>query len=172
MNNLLETNAEKLRTLHEEIRKTWIDRYLDKEHLQAWKSACQEFHSSFDRLAFPGGLNRALILLAKKDAEIIEQSVRFLEIDPFFFRSGYIKADIIRQLRNCQLTNDQKHRLREVIIARIHDKTRREFRWYARLARSVTSPEFEQRLVELSAPENLELISRQARWVLAQLRST
>jgi hypothetical protein len=172
LNNLLETNAEKLRALHEAIKKTWVHRQFDKESFEAWKQACQEFHSSFDRLAFPGGLSRALTLLAEKDDEIIEQSVRFLEHDPFFFRSGYIKADILRHLRNCPLSEDQKRRLQEVIIAKIYDTARREFRWYCRLARHVTDREFESRIEELMVTNVPKMVARQAGWVLAQLRST
>ena len=172
MKSLLDTNFEKLRFLHEAIKKTWVHRQLDKESFEAWKQACQEFHSSFDRLAFPGGLSRALTLLAEKDDEIIEQSVRFLEHDPFFFRSGYIKADILRHLRNCPLSEDQKRRLQEVIIARIYDTTRREFRWYCRLAKHITDGEFESKIEELASTKVPKMVARQAGWVLAQLRST
>jgi hypothetical protein len=139
--------------------------------MQAWKKACQEFHSSFDALAFPGGLTSAMSLLTKNDGGGIEAVVQFLEADPFFFRSGYLKAEMIKHLRRAPLNDDQKKRLQRVILARIHEKTRREFRWYCRLARSVTDAEFERQIAELAAESIPELVSRQARWVLDRIKS-
>src|SRR5437868_5972807 len=49
-------------------------------------------------LAFPGGLGHELRLLENGDLRAIELAVCFLEADPWFFRSGYIKADLIKQL--------------------------------------------------------------------------
>ena len=43
----------------------------------------------------------------------------FLEVDPYFFRSGYIKADLLRHLKRAPLTRSQEQRLRNVILARL-----------------------------------------------------
>jgi hypothetical protein len=168
--SLIEANAAKLRDLHQEIKRTWLKRGQDEKSTEAWTNACREFHHSYDALAFPGGLGRAMSLLPQNDHETIEQSVRFLEADPFYFRSGYIKTDIIKHLRRMPLHESQKKRLQKVIINRIYDKARREFRWYCRLAKYVTDPEFEQQLVELSAAGTPKFVSMQAKWVLAQLK--
>lgn len=170
MNNLVETNAAKLRTLHEAIKKTWENRHTDEKSASAWKQACLTFHASFNALAFPGGLDRAMSLLPKNDPSIIEEAIRFLEVDPFFFRSGYIKSDLIKHLRHVSLNNDQKKRLQKVILARVYEKTRREFRWYCRLAKYVADVEVERQLVELTTEAGSALISRQAQWVLDQLK--
>jgi hypothetical protein len=135
----------------------------------AWKEAAERFHASYDHLAFPGGLTRALSLLPKNDPTTIETAVRFLEADPWFFRSGYIKADLILHLRRAPLSEDQRTRLQSVILARIQGEHRREFRWYCRMARVVSSPSFERAVAEL-AESSAEFISRHARWVLAQLK--
>ena len=170
MKSVIETNAERLRALHTAIKKTWIDRDVGPKSLEAWKRACAEFHSSFDALAFPGGLGRAMSLLAKQDPEIIEQVLQFLEFDPFFFRSGYIKAEFIRHLRHWPMTGDQKARLQKVIIARVYEKGRREFRWYCRLAKYVTDSEFQAVIEKLAAVKEPKLVARQASWVLEQIK--
>ena len=171
MKLLIESNAAKLRTLHEAIHAAWLRRNHDEAANKKWRQACRDFHESFDNLAFPGGLSRAMGLLAKNDSDTIEQAVRFLEADPFFHRSGYIKADLIRHLRHRSLNTDQKIRLQRVIIERIHEKGRREFRWYCRLAKSITDPQFELQITNLATQKAPELISRQARWVLNQLKA-
>jgi hypothetical protein len=168
--SVIEKNSERLQALNATIKETWIDRHVDQKSYEAWKRACAEFHSSFDALAFPGGLGRAMSLLAKQDPEIIEQVLQFLEFDPFFFRSGYIKVEFIRHLRHWPLTDDQKARLQKVIIARIYEKGRREFRWYCRLAKYVTDSEFEALIEQLAAVKEPKLVARQASWVLAQLK--
>ena len=79
---IFETNAEKLRELHKAIDATYVDRQVDETHYQAWADAGQCFHSSYDQLAFPGGLEREMDLLESRDAQAIEMAVRFLEADP------------------------------------------------------------------------------------------
>jgi hypothetical protein len=78
-------------------------------------------------------------------------AVRFLEADPRFFRSGYIKADLIRHVRKAQLSNDQRIRLRRVILIRIQGQDAREFRSYCHLARAVADADFERQVVEFAA---------------------
>ena len=170
MSSLIEINAAKLRELHQEIKRTLLKRGQDEKSTEAWSNACREFHYSYDALAFPGGLGRAMSLLPQNDLETIEQSIRFLEADPFYFRSGYIKADIIKHLRRMPLHESQKKRLQKVIIDRIYDKARREFRWYCRLAKYVTDLDFELQLVELAAVDAPKFVALQAQWVLAQLK--
>jgi hypothetical protein len=106
--------------------------------------------------------------LAEGDPTSIENSIRFLEADPWFFRSGYIKADIIRKLRRAPLSPVQIARLRRVILSRIAGRDTREFRWYCRLARLVSDPDFQLEIERLSLSPT-EPIARRARWVAAQL---
>jgi hypothetical protein len=164
--NVIEGNAAELRTLEEEVHRT--RKQLGRG--QEWSDASGRFFAAFDRLAFPGGLAKAIDLLPKCDLNTIESAVRFLEVDPWFFRSGYIKADLLRHLRRVPLTEDQKLRLQKVVIARVLGEDRREFKYYCRLARLISDQNFEQALNELpSSP--VEHVSRHARWVLEQLRA-
>ena len=90
----IELHAADLRNLQTKVHKAY-----DKRRSEAWREASKRFFDSYDNLAFPGGLARAIMMLAKKDPETIETAVCFLEADPWFFRSGYIKADVLKQLR-------------------------------------------------------------------------
>jgi hypothetical protein len=169
MSNVFESNAARLRELHAAIHTTCKKRDQGVRQRQAWEAACRSFHESFNRLAFPGGLGEAMQSLKAGNPASVEMAVRFLEADPRFFRSGYIKADLIRYVRKAQLSNDQRVRLRQVILIRIQGQGAREFRSYCHLARAVSDANFERQVVKFAASP-VASISRHAKWVLAQLR--
>jgi len=164
--NVIEANAAELRNLEEEVHRTRKKFGRGEE----WGVASRRFFAGFDRLAFPGGLEKTMKLLPQNALDTIESAIRYLEVDPWFFRSGYIKADLLRDLRHAPLKEEQRIRLQKVILARIQGEDRREFRHYGRLARVICDPDFEQAVTEL-AVASTESTSRHARWVLAQLRA-
>lgn len=169
MISLIQRNAQELRQLHEAIHRTYRARTLSKANAAAWTQACEAFHSNYDRLAFPGGLTRAYELLKKLDAAVIEAAIAFLEADPYFFRSGYVKADLVRAVSKFPLTPKQQTRLQRVIIDRIKGPTRREFRRYCNLAPHVSTHAFEKEVERLGdAPD--QVTARNASWVLEALR--
>jgi hypothetical protein len=170
MINLIEHNAGELRELHAAIHRAFRSRDASKAGFAAWRQACEAFHSNYDRLAFPGGLNRAYDHLKQGDAEVTEPVIAFLEADPYFFRSGYVKADLLRALPKFPLDQRQRARLRQVILARVKGPARREFRRYCNLAPHVTTPGFEEELATLAAGSQQQLTARHAGWVLAALR--
>ena len=178
--NVFEFNATKLRELHADVHSTYARRHegkhsrkiRDRKGWTDWHEACERCRNSYDDLAFPGGLERAMALLKKKDNCIIELSVQFLEADPWFYRSGYLKEDIIRVLRQVPLSMDQRMRLQKVIVARIQSpNTPREFRWYCRLAPYVSDSNFET-YVATFAGQSDSIQSWHARWVVSQLRAS
>jgi hypothetical protein len=166
---LIEANAAKLRHLNEAIWSTFRVRHEGAAQMEAWSEACRQFHASYDRLAFPGGLDLGIRRLAQHDSTAIEFAVRFLEADPWFFRSGYIKEEVLKYLRRAPLTDDQKKRLQQVILTRVRDRnTRREFRRYGRLAPAITDPSFEEEVARLAGQSGV--IPKQAQWVLARIK--
>lgn len=109
-------------------------------------------------------------LLARHDPATIEMAVRFLEVDPWFFRSGYIKAELMRQLQRVAFTDELRRRLQRVILNRIQsNKTPREFRWYGRLARTVTDAGFQKEVAALVGFSSVR--GMHARWILEQISS-
>jgi hypothetical protein len=69
-----------------------------------------------------------------------ESALRFLEVDPWFFRSGYIKGKLARALKKVALTADELVRINEVLLAAVIGHGRPEFKEYCRLAVKVASP--------------------------------
>lgn len=168
--SVFETNAATLRALKNQIDAAFTNRQRDESHYGEWADACQRFHLSFDRLAFPGGLERELTLLKCGDAQAVEMAVRYLEADPWYFRSGYIKEQLLKELKGTALREDQRHRLRAVILERINKGCGREFRRYCRLARTLTTTEFAQRVRKAMRSADVN-ISRRAGWVMTSLES-
>ena len=172
MNNekssLFQSNAERLRALHAAIDETAKSRDKSTEHRKAWQTACDAMHASYDSLAFPGGLNSQLTRLKDGNGEAVEMAVQFLQYNPEFFRSGYIKEEVIRLLRRVVLTKDQEARLRQVVLDRIQGEDRREFRRYCRLAAHLCNDELRSKVAALAKSRDRR-IRRHANWVLDAL---
>jgi len=76
--------------------------------LQAWYA----FVDAWNPLAFPGGYKGgALARIGGGDPEAMETAICFLELRPYFFRSGYMFKDILRKCRNAPLSVEQAKRL-------------------------------------------------------------
>jgi hypothetical protein len=87
--------------------------------------AYHEFVASWNVLAFPGGYkNGALARIGAGDPEAMETALCFLELRPYFFRSGYMFKDILRKCRNAPLSAEQAKRL-AVYEEKLADWTRR-----------------------------------------------
>ena len=75
-----------------------------------WEKTAAALPSS-DRAFMPG--------LASGHVRFIDTAIAFLEADPWFFRSGYEKQNLIRHLKRAQLSEAQRMRLARVVLAAI-----------------------------------------------------
>jgi hypothetical protein len=108
-------NAEEARRLHARVRATWAERGKSDDHLAGWRRAAAEFHARYDALAFPGGFGGARVRILAGDEVAMEAAVRFLELRPYFFRSGYMFQTILRTAKRAPQSEDQARRLRAVL---------------------------------------------------------
>ena len=96
-----------------------------------------------------------------------------LEADPFFFRTGYEKAMLIRAIKPSMLTPSDIRRLQNVVLSLVDRRDERDFRAFCRLARKVDGPELREGLAQRmtsSDPPLIDLdVRRRARWVLESL---
>jgi hypothetical protein len=132
----------------------------------AWKDACVRFHAAKD--AFYAPITQAMRRLREGDTSALEIAVAFLEVDPYCFRSGYVKAQLIREIKRVPLPPSAAARLREVVLSVVDRWDRREFRSYCGLARKVDAPPLRQALSEKLENEDPG-VRRRARWVLEAL---
>jgi hypothetical protein len=119
--------------------------------------------------ALYASIDLAVNRLRSGDARGIETAVQFLEADPYCFRSGYMKADVIRFLIRATLDDAVAERLRRVVVMVVDGHDRREFRAYIRLENRVDSPSLRHELaIRTGSPE--KRTARHAEWMLAGLQ--
>lgn len=169
--NIFEVHATELEKLHNRVHETARHRSEGDQQKASWQEACRAFFASYDRLAFPGGLSQEFDLLRVGDPGAIEMAVQFLEANPWYFRSGYHKADILKLLKRLPLSGDQCARLRRVILERVQGRPVREMRAYGRLAPKISSPEFEAELTSIAHNAN-QPVARHAKLILEYLKQS
>jgi hypothetical protein len=110
---ILENAAEIVR-LHSRIREALPGRGKSPEKTREWERACMDFHSRYDKLAFPGGYAGALERISSGEPNAMESAICFLECRPYFFRSGYMFKDLLRRCRRAPLSSEQAARLKNI----------------------------------------------------------
>jgi hypothetical protein len=165
MSGAIQAAAAEISRLYADIYRWLPERDKSEEGRRQWTEACGRFHHAYPKLAFPGGLARMYAEMPRGHSAVLEDAIRFLETDPYFFRSGCLKGDLLRYLARAPLDAHQEARLRDVVLARIRGPSRREFRRYCRIARRLSTPEFIAQLKEVVETEP-GLAARHAEWVL------
>ena len=132
LREMIATEGAKLRRLHELIHETVRTRHRSPQEHAAWEAACEAWHSYrgplFDFIV------RAYQERRYDDPELLEFAITFLEVDPWYFSSGYHKELILRRLKRAPLKESQRRRLREVVLDAARRRGSREFLRYCRLA--------------------------------------
>jgi hypothetical protein len=100
-----------------------------------------------------GDIHSALQNVREGDAAAIERCLTFLEADPRYFRSGYVKESIWRRFMHAPLTDRQRRRLEDVALVYLSRRLTREYWYMARTMAETGSHAFWQevrRLAEVS----------------------
>jgi hypothetical protein len=111
---LIRKNAAEIALLHSRIHETVKHRTKNPEKRREWEQACAEFHARYEGLAFPGGYRNALERISRGDPEAMEAAICFLELRPYFFRSGHMFKAILPRCRRAPLTSEQAARLKTI----------------------------------------------------------
>jgi hypothetical protein len=111
-------NAAEIVRLHARIHATVAFRDTSRAARAEWQQACADFHRRYDALAFPGGYGAALEKFRAADPSVLEPALCFLELRPYFFRSGYMRTVLLRRVKRAQLSPDQRQRLDAVLARR------------------------------------------------------
>jgi len=116
INQLIAANAAEIKRLHELMHEAARHRNDSPQARTAWQSACAEFHQRYDALAFPGGYEAALAGLVLGNQQVIDATLAFLEVRPYFFRSGYMRKVLLRKIKQVDLTPQQLERLKSILL--------------------------------------------------------
>ena len=85
-----------------------------KNKKNEWREACAEFHENYNQLCFWNGVSDYRTEIRNGNQDAIEYYITFIELRPYFFRSGYIYQDLIRVLRNVKLSKSHRARFERV----------------------------------------------------------
>jgi hypothetical protein len=122
-------NAEEACRLRNQIDETFRIRPHGPLHIDA----CSKFHTFFQVLI--NDIKTKIDLLAKNDPDAIEYVIQFLEVDPRFFRSGYLKEVMATKLKRSSLSTSQKRRLQIVLLRHFQlPYFTKEFKFYIKLS--------------------------------------
>ena len=137
------------------------------EDIERWEKAVRDWKEfsgfGYPEMKFYFFENQTfLAALSAGDADAKESAIRFLEFDPYYYRSGYIKSKLLVRLKNIKLSASEVKRLQKVICnAIVSPQPKCEFKYYARLLKNVGTPEFRQKLQALPVPGLPYLKARQ-----------
>ena len=132
--------------LHDEIHRTFQFRDCGKKHFyQEWKDACDAWHNFKSPLA-KFWTDDFKHRVQNGNRTSIQELITLLEVDPDFFRSGYLKERLLRIIKNAPRNSSDNRRLLGVIWNRANGANRREFKDYCRLALKIKTPAFTEQV--------------------------
>jgi hypothetical protein len=124
---------------------------------EAWRRATPRLHAAMETM-YPEPLwGEVKAALRSDDSTAREAALVFLEVDPWCFRSGYEKADLMKGLAHLELSTGDQERVRRVVLHVIQQPHRRELPRLVGLAASVWGPRLETDLDHLERGGNDEL---------------
>lgn len=100
--------------------------------------------------------------LTSEHAELI---LRFLEVNPYVFRSGYIKMQLIRKLYQAEPTANQAQRVEVLLRSQIFDRMPRSMTGWPKLARLLPDETVIQIIREARKHED-QLVRNRAEYII------
>lgn len=155
----------KLDSLNKRIKETFRTRDRGVEERERWSRACAEFHSRYQELFYPGG-DASLDALKFHEPAAIQLAIDFLDADPRHFRSGYIKEEVWRRIRNAPLIQEDKTRLENIAIKYLDRRISRDFWAMARVMAVIAPKKFWDQVRTVAESEEPPKKSR-AQYLLA-----
>lgn len=162
----MHARAQKLRALQQAIHDTFAKRRRSAAEWAAWERACSDFKEAYDHLFYPGGWKQ-LEALAQGAPEDIDTALDYLEADPIYFRSGYLKEWIWKRLARCSLSRRQRSRLESIALAYTQRRIRREFWYMCRTMAQLGSEEFWEAVQREAAAESARPAGLRASYLAA-----
>jgi hypothetical protein len=146
-----------------------VNRYDESDpRTRRWLNAVDAFKAACTRV-YPNALRKVDEGVTSASELDTSDMLDFLEADPIFFRSGYMKEKLLTELKRRKLDQHEAARLQAIIISVVKSPDhRREFLRYCRAAANVDDEGFRAELKALERSENPS-VGQRANWVLAAL---
>ena len=156
--------AAEVESLHVALNRAYDTRDGSAAGNKKWHEAAMAFRSAVEAFYAPYEEVLAGVRAGRPDA--IEEATRFLVADPWCFRSGYLKAELMHALANTPLPSHVHEPLRDVVLHRIVHRQPRLLRYATQLAASLWDQELEAEVARLEVQGPAE-----QRRAAAQLRA-
>jgi hypothetical protein len=159
----IQEEGKTLRELHERVQRTFAKRTTSGKGQEDWNKACKAIHSYHSPLEeyFRSACEEPTYI----DKRLIDFAISFLEADPYYFRSGYLKAIFLKHLKRSALAASHTKRLLNVLVDAAQRRGTREFKYYCRLATRLYDPELVRQL-QLIAEGPDEIAASRAKLML------
>ncbi len=149
---LIEAEARNIEGLNEAVKTTYKKRDESQAAMEDWRKACRRAHQYASLIH--GWLREIDKSNPLESPELKDFAITFLEMDPMYFGSGYIKERLLRRLKRAKLNEAEFARLTAVLVDAVRTRGRREFRYYCRLAAVLQPPEvLEESLRLVASPD-------------------
>ncbi len=156
--------ADELNKLHQKVRETAEHRGKSSHQLEQWERAAKAFHEYYSPVddIIEHCLNSGLL----NDPKLREFVFDYINIDPYFFRSGYIMESLLQRVKKLTLTNLEKTSIQNLVLKRIETRALRNFRHICRLIRLVDDSSFHSEVSSRAKPNDAQ-VKRRAEFALA-----
>ncbi len=131
---------------------------------EGYELAQERYHEAI-MAAYPPEFGQDLKNLRAGDSSGMGNILSFLEADPIFYRTVFLKQKLGHWIKPEMLTPSDAARLRRIILSVVDRRHGWDFGGFCRLARKVDSPEMRQGL-HLRLDSDDPLVRRRARWML------
>jgi hypothetical protein len=162
--------AQRLQGAYLRVNDTFRRRDQSPKAWAEWEAATEAFHRTYREFYEDGEPDTHAADVRAGDPAATERAVRFLELDPQCFRSGYAKERLLRALKAAQLSPPQIERLRGAMMHAVDAGSHRELGEWCRLA-----PRLDVRTVETLLSQRFGSddpdVQRRARWAKQRLVS-
>jgi len=121
--------------------------------------AARRFHAAYDAV-WPPGFFEALEGCKRGDPAGLNGVLEFVEVRPYFFRSGYVWQTALRSLRKPPRTSVQAHRMRQIVLNAARGRPWVPMRGIPSLGAAVDSPELREVLRSLTTSDDSRVSKR------------
>ena len=140
---------------------------MNTDLVNAYSQSVSFWHEA-QAAAYPPGFRAAFEQLQAGDRAGLESALLFLEADPYFFGTGYLRTHLSRYIKPPMLSSSDTTRIQKIIVAAVETRHDRDFGAFYRLAKKVDAPELRAQLERRLTHDDTD-VRRRARWVLEAL---
>lgn len=138
--------------MHARVHETLKQRDQSRDKFDLWTKAVHRFHAV--RSEINEMCDACISDGLEQDPMLRRFAFEYLSVDPYYCRSGYFVKKLLRRVKKLELTDSEKHILRELILRRIETRALRNFRHLCRLIPLIETKAFQDEVSCLAQSDN------------------